>query len=102
MTADNDGRLAVVTFTSQTGQQSSAEEQEGVDGKARDDKRKSDERILPFRGHLALESNEVVDLDQISSQEGGRPELLCAFLPYSDCETESDDDDSNTSASDVD
>ena len=41
MKADNDGRVAMVTFTSQTGQQteqSSAEEEEGDDGEAQDDK----------------------------------------------------------------
>ena len=61
MKADNDGRLVIVTFTSQPGQQSSAEEEEGDDGEAQDDKRKSDERVLPFRVHQALdlESNET-------------------------------------------
>ena len=66
MTADNDGRLAVVTFTSQTGQQSSAKEEEGDDGETQDDKRKSDSEFYPSAAtwRWNLESNET-GVDQI-------------------------------------
>ena len=61
MTAGDDV-LAMVTFTSQpgqAGQQSSAEVEEGRSRGQQNNKRKSDERILPSRGHPALESNEA-------------------------------------------